>query len=178
MGAAHEPGGDARMTRSFSRADAEELLYREAALLDEGAWDDWLDLYSEDAVFWMPAWRDELTPTEDPDSELSLIYYDGRRGLEDRVVRARSGQSVASHPRPRYMHMISNVRLVESKTDTVEIASNFAVFLHDVRADRSHHFFGRYRHTLRHEAGEWRIARKHILLLNDTIPTVVDFYSI
>ena len=177
MGAAHDVGG-AGMTGALSRAEAEELLYREAALLDEGAWDDWLALYTEDAVFWMPAWRDELTPTADPDSELSLIYYEGRRGLEDRVVRARSGQSVASHPRPRCAHMISNVRLVEGDADTAEIASNFAVFLHDVRAERTHTFFGRYRHTLRREAGEWRIARKHILLLNDTIPTVVDFYSI
>jgi 3-phenylpropionate/cinnamic acid dioxygenase small subunit len=166
------------MTGPLSRADAEELLYREAALLDEGAWDDWLGLYTEDAVFWMPAWRDELTPTADPNSELSLIYYEGRRGLEDRVVRARSGQSVASHPRPRCAHMISNVRLVESGPDTTEIASNFAVFLHDVRAERAHTFFGRYRHILRREADEWRIARKHILLLNDTIPTVADFYSI
>lgn len=166
------------MTTPLSRADAEELLYREAALLDEGAWDEWLALYTEDAVFWMPAWRDELTPTEDPNSQLSLIYYEGRRGLEDRVVRARSGQSVASHPRPRCVHMISNVRLVESKADSAEVASNFAVFLHDVRAERTHTFFGRYRHTFRHEEGAWRIARKHILLLNDTIPTVVDFYSI
>ena len=166
------------MTASLSRADAEDLLYREAALLDDGAWDEWLALYTEDAVFWMPAWRDELTPTEDPNSELSLIYYEGRRGLEDRVVRAQSGQSVASHPRPRCVHLISNVRLVESSVDGAEVASNFAVFLHDVRAERTHTFFGRYRHTLRPEAGEWRIVCKHILLLNDTIPTVVDFYSI
>jgi 3-phenylpropionate/cinnamic acid dioxygenase small subunit len=166
------------MTPVLSRADAEDLLYREAALLDEGAWDDWLALYTEDAVFWMPAWRDELTPTSDPDRELSLIYYEGRRGLEDRVVRARSGQSVASHPRPRCLHMISNVRLIESMGDTAEIASVFTVLLHDVRAERTHQFFGRYRHNLRREAGIWRIARKHILLLNDTIPTVVDFYSI
>lgn len=177
MGAAPDIGG-AGMTSPLSHVEAEALLYREAALLDEGAWDDWLALYTEDAVFWVPAWRDELTPTADPDSELSLIYYEGRRGLEDRVVRARSGQSVASHPRPRCAHMISNVRLVEGDADTAEIASNFAVFLHDVRAERTHTFFGRYRHTLRREAGEWRIARKHILLLNDTIPTVVDFYSI
>jgi benzoate/toluate 1,2-dioxygenase subunit beta len=166
------------MTAMLSRAGAEDLLYREAALLDEGAWDDWLALYTEDALFWMPAWRDEETPTSDPDSELSLIYYDGRRGLEDRVVRARSGQSVASRPRPRCLHVISNVRLIESKDDAAEIASAFTVFLHDVRADRTHHFFGHYRHALRREEGEWRIQRKQILLLNDTIPTVVDFYSI
>ena len=166
------------MTAILSRSDAEDLLYREAALLDEGAWDEWLSLYTEDALFWMPAWRDENIPTSDPQSELSLIYYEGRRGLEDRVFRARSGQSVASHPRPRCLHCISNVRLIKSADNSAEVASAFTVFLHDVRADRTHHFFGRYRHTLRHEEGLWRIARKHILLLNDTIPTVVDFYSI
>ena len=166
------------MTATLSRPDAEDLLYREAALLDEGAWDDWLALYTEDAIFWMPAWRDEETPTCDPQSELSLIYYDGRRGLEDRVFRARSGQSVASRPRPRCVHCIGNVQVIECSASTAEIASTFTVFLHDVRAERTHHFFGRYRHTLRYEEGVWRIARKKILLLNDTIPTVVDFYSI
>jgi len=166
------------MTAMLSRADAEDMLYREAALLDEGGWDDWLALYTEDAVFWMPAWRDEETPTSDPERELSLIYYDGRRGLEDRVLRARSGQSVASRPRPRCLHVIGNVRLIECTGRTAEIASVFTVFLHDVRANRTHHFFGRYRHTLRHEEGQWRIARKQILLLNDVIPTVVDFFSI
>ena len=166
------------MTAMLSRADAEDLLYHEAALLDECCWDEWLALYTEDAVFWMPAWRDEETPASDPGSELSLIYYDGRNGLEDRVFRARSGQSVASRPRPRCMHCISNVRVIDGAPGTAEIASNFTVFLHDVRADRTHQFFGRYQHTLRHEAGQWRIARKKILLLNDTIPTVVDFYAI
>ena len=76
------------------------------------------------------------------------------------------------------MHCISNVRVIESEAGIAEIASNFAVFLHDVRADRTHHFFGRYHHSLRLDAGTWRIAGKKILLLNDTIPTVVDFYSI
>ena len=91
--------------------------------------------------------------------------------------RVRSGQSVASTPRPRCLHFISNVGL-EIDGEEPLVVSNFAVHLHDVRADRTHLFFGRYRHVLRHEGGHWRIAAKTILLLNDTIPTVVDFYSI
>ncbi|MCW3837632.1 aromatic-ring-hydroxylating dioxygenase subunit beta [Sphingomonas canadensis] len=162
----------------ISRADAEALLYREAELLDEGDWDGWLAMYTADALFWMPAWRDEETPTADPDRELSLIYYSGRAGLEDRVYRARSGQSVASRPRPRCLHCISNVRVISAGAAEAEVASAFVVHLHDVRAARTHQFFGRYRHTLRLEDGGWRIAAKKILLLNDTIPTVVDFYSI
>lgn len=163
---------------TLTRAEAEDLLYREAALLDDGDWDGWLALYTEDAVFWMPAWRDEESPTEDPDSELSLIYYEGRTGLEDRVVRVRSGQSVASKPRPRCVHCISNVVIVRADAGTAEAAASFVVHLHDVRAERSHAFFGRYHHRLRREDGVWRIAGKKILLLNDVIPAAVDFYSI
>ena len=56
-------------------------------LLDRRCWREWLDLYSEDSVFWMPAWLDEDTTTSDPDAELSHIYYKGRHNLEDRVWR-------------------------------------------------------------------------------------------
>lgn len=156
----------------------ERVLYREAMYLDTGNWDGWLGLFTEDCIFWMPAWRDEATPTEDPDSELSLIYYRGRRNLEDRVWRVKSGRSVASLPRPRVVHMISNV-LVEEQGDNTALAhANFTTHLYDARAQRTHAFFGRYEHQLTKEETVWRISSKKILLLNDTIPTVVDFYLI
>jgi len=158
--------------------EAEELLYREAVLLDRGDWDAWLALYREDAVFWMPAWRDELTPTDNPDSELSLIYYRGRRNLEERVWRARSGLSVASAPRPRVVHLVSNV-LVDRASDVEgDVAASFAVYLYDVRGERTHVFFGRYEYRLWRDTQNWQIAAKKIILLNDVIPTVVDFYSV
>jgi 3-phenylpropionate/cinnamic acid dioxygenase small subunit len=161
---------------TLTHAEAEALLSREALHLDRGEWDEWLALYTEDAMFWMPAWRDELNPTEDPDRELSLIYYKGRRNLEDRVWRARSGLSVASTPHPRVVHQVTNI-LVE---DGNKVAASFATHQFDKRAARSHTFFGRYEYQLVRtaEAGAWKIAAKKILLLNDTIPTVVDFYSV
>jgi benzoate/toluate 1,2-dioxygenase subunit beta len=162
----------------LTREQAEEILYREALLLDRGEWDAWLDLYLPDAIFWMPAWRDETTPTADPDSELSLIYYRGRRNLEDRVWRARSGMSVASTPLPRVVHSVTNVLLETADETEARISSSFTVHLYDRRSERSHVFFGRYEHQLKLADGMWRIAAKKILLLNDVIPTVVDFYSI
>ena len=166
------------MSPPLARAEAEDLLYREALLLDRGDWEAWLELYHEDAVFWMPAWRDETRPTEDPDAELSLIYYRGRRHLEERVWRARSGLSVASSPLPRVVHSVTNVLVTRAEADEADVSASFAVHLHDVRAERSHVFFGRYEHRLRRGGAAWRIAMKKILLLNDVIPTVVDFYSI
>ena len=167
------------MNPILSRREAEELLYREALLLDRGQWDDWLGMYLDDCVFWMPAWRDETMPTEDPEAELSLIYYRGRKNLEDRVWRARSGQSVASRPLPRVSHMVTNVLVEHAEGDTAAVTASFTVHLYDVRADRTHAFFGRYDYRMqRVEEEAWRIASKKILLLNDVIPTVVDFYSI
>ena len=54
------------------------LLYREARCLDERRWEDWLNLYREDAIFWAPTWKDEETAAEDPFTELSLIYANSR----------------------------------------------------------------------------------------------------
>jgi len=166
------------MSAPITRMEAEELLHREALYLDRGEWDAWLALYTPDALFWMPAWRDESTPTEDPDSELSLIYYRGRRNLEDRVWRIRSGRSIASVSRPRAVHMIGNVLVERAQEGEAAVSSSFTVHLHDVRAERSHVFFGRYEHRLVRGEDGLRIAAKKILLLNDVIPTVVDVYAI
>ena len=79
------------------KADLDEavaLLNLEAMLLDEQDWDAWLALYEEDAEIWMPAWKSETETTADPMKELSMIYYAGCSGLEDRVQRIRSGKSV------------------------------------------------------------------------------------
>lgn len=160
------------------RAAVEELLYREALLLDRGEWDAWLELYLADAIFWMPAWRDETTPTSDPDTELSFIYYRGRRNLEDRVWRVRSGLSIASKPLPRVVHAVTNVLLENASEHRTSVASSFTVHLYDRRSERTAVFFGRYEHTLQKVDDAWRIEAKKILLLNDVIPTVVDFYSV
>ena len=159
---------------TLSQAEAAAFLYREALFLDTGDYDAWLALYTADCLFWMPAWRDELEPTQDPETELSLIYYDRRANLEERVWRVRSGQSVASTPLPRCVHAVTNVLVEEDD----RVSASFTVHLYDVRAVRSHVFFGRYQYRLRRVDDEWRIAAKTILLLNDTIPTVVDFYAV
>ena len=60
---------------SLARDHLLDFLYREARLLDDRQWDDWLACYSPKAEFWMPAWDDHDTLTEDPQREISLIYY-------------------------------------------------------------------------------------------------------
>ncbi len=158
--------------------EAAAFLSREALFLDRLDFDPWLALYTSDCLFWMPAWRDDGTQTEDPDRELSLIFYRGRRNLEDRVKRIRSGFSVASVVMPRVAHMVGNV-LSEPVDDThVRLDSSFIVHVQDVRTSRAHAYFGRYEHELRLEDGAWKISSKVIRLMNDVVPTMLDVYGI
>jgi benzoate/toluate 1,2-dioxygenase subunit beta len=166
------------MSASISRTQAEEVLYHEALLIDSGRFREWLDMFTPDVEFWMPAWRNETTPTQDPDRELSLVYYKGRRNLEDRVMRLTSGLSTASSPLPRVVHQVTNVLVTESADEMAEVSAAFTCHRFDVRMNRADCFFGRYEYTLVAAEGEWRIARKKVILLNDTIPTVVDINAI
>src|SRR5687768_1969046 len=89
-----------------------ELVYREADLLDRRQWNDWLDLYAEDAVFWVPTWADEERTVDDPELDLNLIYLKGKGSFEARILRISSRDSYASLPLPRTLHVVGNVRLV------------------------------------------------------------------
>ena len=161
-----------------SLAAGAELVHREARLLDEQRWDEWLALYAEDCEYWMPAWKAYGTPTADPQTELSHIYYASRAGLEDRVVRIRSGKSPASTPTPRTVHIVGSVLPLESPADRLRLASTWVTHVYFPRSRESHAFFGRSEHELALAGGELRIAKKKILLQNDYIPTMLDVYCV
>ncbi len=166
------------MSAQLTQSQAEQLLYREALLIDTSRFAEWLDMFTADVEFWMPAWRDETTTTQDPDCELSLIYYKGRRNLEDRVMRLTSGLSTASSPLPRVVHLVTNVMVTCQDEVGADVSAAFTCHRFDVRMNRTDCFFGRYEYRLVPVAQGWKIAGKKIILLNDTIPTVVDINSI
>jgi len=100
------------------------LIYRESTLLDRREWDDWIDLYTEDAVYWVPSWANEEETTDDPELQLNLIYLRNRGGLEDRVFRIESRDSYASVPLDRTVHVVGNVLVTDEKDDEVEATAN------------------------------------------------------
>jgi benzoate/toluate 1,2-dioxygenase subunit beta len=163
---------------ALAQADAAAFLFREALLLDRNDFDAWLDLYTVDCLFWMPAWRDDGVQTSDPERELSLIFYRGRRNLEDRIQRIRSQISIASRVMPRVSHLIGSVLAQSTSDSLVRVDSSFIVNVHDVRTRRDHAYFGRYEHELRLENGAWKISQKVIRLMNDVVPTMLDVYGV
>ena len=107
----------------------QQFLYREARFLDDREWDSWLALYAPDVEFWMPAWDDDDKLTTDPQSEVSLIWYGHKGGLEDRVFRIRTERSSAtSLPEPRTSHNISNVEVIEQGSGVCRLRFNWVTF--------------------------------------------------
>lgn len=157
---------------------AAEVVVREGHLLDARDWDGWLGLYADDAVFWVPAWRNESQTVEDPDTEVSLIYHDTRAGLEERVTRLRTGKSVTTMPLPRTAHFASNFLLTAASPDRLELRSSWQVVVYQPRTAVQHTLAGHYEHQLKKTGDGWRISRKKIVLINDRVPTLVDFYCL
>lgn len=167
------------MDAAALRDDGIEILENEATCLDEQRWDAWLALYTDDCEYWIPTWRHDETLTADPRKELSHIYYASRAGLEDRIVRIRSGRSPASMPLPRTTHLLGNIRLLEDPTpERLRLRSSWTTQVFFTRSRETHAFFGHSEHELVRRAGQWLIARKKIVLQNDYIPGMLDVYCV
>lgn len=153
-----------------------DFLHREGRLLDDREWDEWLACYREDADFWMPAWDVDDTLTEDPQGEISLIYYPNREGLEDRVYRIKTERSGASTPEPRTAHFLSHLEILSRDGNTVKLRFNWQTLSH--RYKRTDTFFGTAFYTLDVSGEQPLITSKKVILKNDYIHQVIDVYHV
>ncbi|UTW12805.1 benzoate 1,2-dioxygenase small subunit [Marinobacterium rhizophilum] len=162
---------------SMTYEQIQAFIFREARLLDDRQWDEWLSCYSENVVYWMPAWDDEDRLTEDPQSEISLIYYPNRNGLEDRVYRIKTERSGAtSMPEPRTTHLTSNLEILSQDGQEVKLRFNWQTNSH--RYHKTEIFFGTSFYTLDISGEAPLITEKKIVLNNDYINQVLDIYNI
>ena len=153
-----------------------DFLYREARLLDDEQWDDWLSCYHPEAVFWMPSWDDDDTLIQDPQREISLIYYPSRQGLEDRIFRIKTERSSATMPSTRTSHNISNVEVEKQDGGVCTVRFNWHTLSHRYKANYSH--FGMSRYQIDFNGEQPRILNKYVVLKNDYIHQVIDIYHI
>ncbi|EOR05606.1 benzoate 1,2-dioxygenase small subunit [Acinetobacter genomosp. 15BJ] len=153
-----------------------QFLYREARFLDDEQWDDWLNCYAPEASFWMPAWDDNDQLTEDPQAEISLIYYPDRQGLEDRVFRIKTERSSATMPDTRTCHNIANVEIVARDGDKLTVRFNWNTL--SFRYKTTYSYFGMSRYVIDCSGAEAKILSKYIVLKNDYINQVIDIYHL
>lgn len=158
------------------REQVQELLFEEAAALDERRWHDWLALFAEQCEYWVPAWKGPFETTNDPDDEVSLIYYADRTGLEERVWRIESAASPAHRTFPRTCHAVNNIRIDGTDSSDLQVKATWRVDCYEEKQVSS--FFGYYDYRLSQRNGGLVIVRKKISLLNDCIPSYVDIYQL
>ncbi len=151
------------MERPELRRAVEEFLYLEAELMDSHQYDRWLELWDEEALYWVPCNADQI----DPERQVSLIY-EHRDQIEDRLFRLKGRHAHAQRPKSRLMRVVSNIRILAHDAHQVKVSSHFV--LGEVRLDRQTVWIGRSLHTLVNRAGGFRMREKKVELLNNDSP--------
>jgi len=159
--------------------DVTRFLYREARLLDERRFREWLALLTDDLRYWM-AGRSNPYPQVskalvilDPDryseedvtrdDELA-IFDETKATLGQRIARLETGMAWAEDPPSRTRHLLSNIEVEPGDmASEVKVYTNFLVYRN--RAEREQDFYiGARQDVLRHVDGAWKIARRKIIL--------------
>jgi benzoate/toluate 1,2-dioxygenase beta subunit len=142
-----------------SLAAVTDLLFEEAWLLDERRFDAWLDLYTQDCVYWMPARWGQESRTD----EVSL-FHDDHMTLQTRIGRLLHPRAHAQLPPSRTVHVITNIRLAGMVDGLIRVQS--ACQFHEFRAPDRTDLVALVEHHLRIEAGRLRIAWKRVDLID------------
>jgi len=144
------------------RERIESFLYYEARLIDDHQYAEWLALWTEDALYWIPCNSDDADPARQ-----AMIIYDNRDRLEERILRLTSNAAWAQQPRSRTRRLITNVEFRSEQGDYA-VEANF--LLAEMRRSRQDIFAGRVIYTLRVNGDGFKIALKKVLLLNNDDP--------
>jgi benzoate/toluate 1,2-dioxygenase beta subunit len=144
-----------------------EFLYREGRLADEARYAEWLALWTDDAVYWVPATTD---PAADPETRLSHIY-DNRARLETRIKLLQTGHRYSQEPASLMRRLISNIEVTEGSDGALVAGSNFILAELSIQAKSEMHWWvGRATHHLRRVDGLLRMNLKKVVLINAAEP--------
>ena len=156
-------------TQFALKHELEQFLFHEARCIDEKRWDEWLSLYLEDAIYWVPTDRDQVDPLQ----QASIVYED-KATLRLRVKRMTHPQAHSLDRRPECTHLISNVMLdkvIEHDHVVYHVSSNFMAFGYqeDLRNTQTV-YGGKYLHEVARKDEELKIKQKKIILNNCDAP--------
>src|SRR4051794_515038 len=102
----------------------EQFIYREARLADELRYDEWEALWTDDAVYWVPANGDDV----DPGTQMSVVF-DNRSRISTRIKQLQTGKRHSQNPPSRLRRLISNVELLGvDDDDDVLAGANFLIY--------------------------------------------------
>jgi 3-phenylpropionate/cinnamic acid dioxygenase small subunit len=151
----------------------ERFLYREAALLDDKSWQDWLALYTDDCFYWVPSTMGQA----DPVNTISL-FAENRMMMEMRIIRVTHPRAFSQDFPTRTCHLVGNVMIdgdegaamdggTKPRADLVIRSSQHVL---EYRKEDQRMFGATVRHWLQRDGTDWKIALKRIDLINCDAP--------
>jgi 3-phenylpropionate/cinnamic acid dioxygenase small subunit len=159
---------ESAVQRLLLLAEVTDFLYREADLLDERRYEEWLGLLADDYQYSVPLRMnvryDDIAGREQTRAGEEICWFDeGKATTELRVAQLATGQHWAEEPVSRVTHLVTNIRLESSPPPEVEVSCRFVVYRNRV-ADESDFLVGRRRDRLRRTGDGWQVCRRRLLL--------------
>ena len=156
------------LERLLLEREIEQFLYKEAQLLDDRRFNDWIELIADDIHYHMPVRRNVKFGEQDrenSDSESEISWFDeGKATLSGRVRQINTGLHWAEEPFSRVRHIITNVQIQDVQADEVKVTSNFFVWTNRLK-DEVNLFVGKRDDILRRDPDTgWKIAKRLIIL--------------
>jgi 3-phenylpropionate/cinnamic acid dioxygenase small subunit len=152
----------------FDRHAVEQFLYQEARLADEGDYDAWEALWTDDALYWVPIDGEG----GDPGRQMSVIY-DNRSRISTRLNQLRTGKRYAQAPASKLRRLLSNIEFLGGRNNPVggvdlEVGANFLAV--ESRARGTRLWGGRITYLLRRDESGLYLAYKKVVLVDNDQP--------
>lgn len=148
--------------------EVSQFLKREARLLDEELWDDWLSMLSESIHYWMPSIENRRREDRKGpySSEHMAFFDDGIRDLERRVSRFKQPSAWAENPPTRNVHVISNIEVFHTENaNEYEVHSCF-MNIRSRGLDEEYQVVGRRKDLIIRESDGLKLLKRRILIPN------------
>lgn len=139
----------------------EQFLYRQAEILDDKHWDEWLALFTDDGHYWMPASEEQTRADGVPN-----IFWEDLDLMRVRIKRVSHPRAWSQKPPHKTCHMVSGVVIEKHDPATGALVVRSRFHMAEFRRDVTRHFVGKYRHELVKSGDSYRIKLQRVDLVN------------
>ena len=140
--------------------EVEQFLYKQSELLDGKRWQDWIDLFTADGIYWMPPAPEYKTWDGQP-----AIFAEDKNLMTVRMNRVLHPDAWSQRPLWETNHVVSNVVIQKiNKNGDVEVRSRFHMM--ELRRDDVRHFAGSYFHKLKKTKKGYSIQLQRVDMTN------------
>lgn len=139
----------------------EQFLYRQAEILDDKHWDEWLELFTADGHYWMPASEEQTVA----DGQANIFWEDIDL-MKVRIKRVGHPRAWSQKPPHKHCHMVANVVIEKHDAATGDVVVRSRFHAAEFRRDNVRHFVGKYRHELKKTPNGYRIKLQRVDLVN------------